>query len=114
LFSMFPAGAPGVGLVLLRVSLAAALVMDVSLGTTPAAYAWTASALASFLVAGVLTPVVAVLGGLLGAAHLVLRVGPCPAGILLAQAAALALIGPGAYSVDALRFGRRRVAPQSR
>ena len=93
-------------------SLAAALVIDISGPTSTAAYAWSASAVASFLFAGLLTPVVAVLGGLLGASRLVLsKVGPLQAGILLAHAASLALLGPGAYSLDALRFGRRRVSP---
>ena len=119
---MFPSGGPGVGLVLLRVSLAAALVLGVS-GTASGGYAWSSAALASLLVAGALTPVVAVLGGLLGAAHLVLPgvgllqtgIPMAHAAIHLAHAAALALLGPGAYSVDALRFGRRRVsAPHSR
>ena len=107
---MFPAGAPGVGLALLRVSLAATLFIDLS--ATTATYAWQASALASFLFAGLLTPIVAALSGLLGATHLILtRAGYLHAGIYLAQAAAVALLGPGAYSVDARRFGRRRMRP---
>jgi hypothetical protein len=34
--------------------------------------------------------------------------------ITIIDAAALALLGPGAYSLDALRFGRRVVLAESR
>jgi hypothetical protein len=110
LFSMFPAGGPGTGLLLLRLSLAAILVVHMWARPAPATYAWLAPSLASFLTVGLFTPIVAALGGLLELTHAVLSRGDVlPAGVHVAQAVAVALLGPGAYSVDALWYGRRLV-----
>lgn len=107
LFSTFPSGAPGLALVLLRISIAWTLVVDAPVhASTPA---WIASTAAALLCGGVLTPIVAGMSAVLlfdhaGASSM------HPARLSLAiVAAALALLGPGAYSVDAWRFGRRRV-----
>ncbi len=62
------------------------------------------------LVAGCFTPFAAVLGLMLG----LIWSGPATgttavATIIALNATALALLGPGAYSVDSYRFGRRVV-----
>ena len=69
-----------------------------------------AASLGLLLLIGLWTPVAGVLAALLalGAAY----VDPAHAGyhaLLATLAAALALLGPGAFSVDARRFGWKRV-----
>ena len=109
LFSTFPSGRPGIGLLLLRVSVAAALVLSFAWhqGITVAAVAvsWlTCLALCT----GYFTPIAAVVAFVLQGALLCLRFLSLEAGgVLLLDALALTLLGPGAYSLDARRFGRR-------
>lgn len=112
---MFPPGLPGLALLLLRASVAVALLLDnyVHRDTLPA-WVLGAAVLISLVVSvGYLTPIVA-------AAALVLHalvwfdvgagVDAATVTIVLSlDAVALALLGPGAYSVDARRFGRRLV-----
>jgi uncharacterized membrane protein YphA (DoxX/SURF4 family) len=113
---MFPAGAPGCGLLILRIGVAASLHIDPSghFGVNPNVPAFLALAtLSSSLTLGLLTPLVALLTGvielgqLLGATSAVAAVllGPLDAAVLL-------LLGPGAYSLDARLFGRRVVVLQ--
>lgn len=109
LFSMFPTAGPGVGLLLLRLAVALPLVLDAADPgpLAPTGLAWLVAVL---LGAGLMTPILAV-----GAAALhVVRIGvdPLMASMLaphVLAAAAVALLGPGAYSIDARRFGRRLV-----
>jgi hypothetical protein len=113
LFSMFPAGLPGVALVLLRSSVALTILLQAYTQQEEPPI-WLAVALFSLsvlLIVGFFTPILAMLAmsvQLLGILHgsLLMR---ALAGILLLNAAALALLGPGAYSHDARRFGRRVV-----
>jgi hypothetical protein len=113
---MFPAGGPGAGLALLRAALAVTLLLDAWAAPTIAAYAWLASVVAALVLAGVLTPILAVLGGLMVLAHSALsHPSLLQAAPQVACSVALALLGPGAYSVDAVRYGRRLIrAPRSR
>jgi hypothetical protein len=113
LFSMFPAGLPGLALLLLRASVAIAVLPE-GFGHRPGLSGWVFAALAVLcmaLSAGFLTPIAAVLALL---CHL-LAWSTLPgndagmASIIILNALALALIGPGAYSLDARRFGRRVV-----
>jgi hypothetical protein len=99
LFSMFPRGAPGIALVILRLTVAAAL---------PSAGPY-ALALAIPLALGLLTPAVALGCALIHGLRLLdgHATVVVPVLIALANSASLALLGPGAYSVDARLFGRR-------
>ena len=115
LFSMFPPGGPGVGLLLLRISVAATSVLIVAnrTGFSSIHPLFVGALLVSLcLTIGVLTPylsyVVCVyaLVNLYGASS---RLDELLLASLMLNAAALALLGPGAYSADARLFGRRVV-----
>jgi uncharacterized membrane protein YphA (DoxX/SURF4 family) len=124
-FSTFPGGWPGVGLLLLRVVVggAASLQGVVYLAQTiePNALTWLAAALAVVsglaLLAGFLTPASAAVAGLMTAVIVAtwtppgtsVHVDRLAALFLIVDAAALALLGPGAHSLDARLFGRREI-----
>jgi uncharacterized membrane protein YphA (DoxX/SURF4 family) len=110
---MFPQGLPGIALVLLRVSVALTVLHHVYVRqeTLPAWLLATLLLLAAMLVVGFLTPILALLAlavQLITAPGLALPNGVVVTASIL-NALALALLGPGAYSLDALRFGRRVV-----
>jgi len=110
---MFPPGWPGLGLLLLRSSAGIALLAE-SFGYRQDLPVWMKSAaiiLSITLFAGYLTPIAAVIGLLLhGLIWLTLGGGSAAIVIILSlDITALALLGPGAYSVDASLFGRRVV-----
>jgi hypothetical protein len=113
LFSMFPRGLPGLGLLLLRIAVACAVLLNVYARRGELATWLLVSSvlLAAALFIGLLTPVVALLAV---AANLVLpmsgNVGFQSAGYIAMatiNALALCLLGPGYYSLDALLFARR-------
>ena len=98
-------------LVLLRASIVSALLLD-TYTHRPELSGWVprAAILLSLLIsAGFLTPIVALVTLLLhGLIWFSVDVGnPVLAAIVGLDAVALALLGPGAYSVDSHRFGRR-------
>src|ERR1043165_5251580 len=95
---MFPQGGPGVALLLLRISVAAIHLLFVGV-------------LLVFisLSIGFLTPHLSVIACVYAIANML--IGSQPGNLAcvfsICDAAALALLGPGAYSVDARLFGRR-------
>lgn len=112
---MFPPGLPGLALALLRASVAIALLLD-NYAHWDALPGWVrgAAILISLVVSvGYLTPIVAAAALVLHAiVWFVVGAGVDAAAvaiILSLDAMALALLGPGAYSLDSRRFGRRRV-----
>lgn len=116
LFSTFASGWPGVGLLIQRLVTGTALVIQGLLlfKGTPAAGQTIpdimGAGLGVFLLAGLWTPVA---GALIAAVEAWIAVGGAAnlwACILLAVlGATLAMIGPGAWSVDARLFGRKRI-----
>ena len=120
LFSTFPGDWPGAGLLLLRVTAGVPLVLrgiseirEAPLALSPAVSVILggAAVVSGLLVlAGLWTPVAALLAMLLELWIVFSRTGLEGTPILLAaQGASLAMLGPGAWSVDARLFGRRRI-----
>ena len=133
LFSGFPAGGPGAGLLLLRLTLGVYLISQgvrivtplVNTGTPPTILA-ALTALAMLLggalgAVGILTPITQSMSA--GAALMTLidamRVPPAVIGLevpwplaLMTTVVAVSLVflGPGAYSIDASLFGRKEVS----
>jgi hypothetical protein len=114
LFSMFPNSWPGIALLLLRVALSANVAYGALELSATVNAAWVLAVfgtVAAALGLGLLIPFTAVLAacfeitlwhfsfGTIAALHV--------CAILIAVA--LAMLGPGAYSLDAKLFGRRRV-----
>jgi hypothetical protein len=114
LFSMFPIGRPGVGLFLVRLSLGCLLMHSVSGRTVPLGSYWflgMATSLAVALILGIVTPLITVLCIVLELWTLVIAGGGLESVNICAliDAVAVALLGPGGYSLDAKLFGRRHV-----
>ena len=111
LFSIFPPGAPGLALLLLRTSVGVMLfaaMLNREGPNPPSLLVATALLAAICLGLGLLTPYLAVAAGALAVANLLasptadlVQVAP------IVDALVLALLGPGAYSLDARLFGRR-------
>jgi hypothetical protein len=108
---MFPRGWPGVALLLLRASVVTALVFQnyAHRQQLPVWMQGCAIVLSVALAAGYQTPIIAVLGMLFhGLVWAELGMGSVVGVTIVSlDMLALALLGPGAYSVDSYRFGRR-------
>jgi uncharacterized membrane protein YphA (DoxX/SURF4 family) len=119
-FSTFPYGAPGFGLLLLRFAIGVSEIIrgiDCIRSHSPLAGA-VELASGVLLLIGFLTPIAAILVDLRAAAFAYGKFSVLSAGVIEASwtnisvaliATALALLGPGSISVDALLFGRRKI-----
>ena len=112
---MFPQGGPGLALLLLRISVAAIFLMSAASTANHSGMLWIRIVCVGILLIsmslsiGFLTPYLSVIALIFAAANLL--VGSYSDNLIfvfaICNAAALALLGPGAYSVDARLFGRR-------
>ena len=113
LFSSFPAGAAGLALLVFRASIAASLSVDGSLhwlfSPMPLLLNATLLILGVLLVIGLITPYASTACMLLELGVLLLRTNADEYHVahLVVNCGVLAVLGPGAYSIDARLFGRR-------
>ena len=115
LFSMFPNGLPGAALLLLRLVAGAMLTTDgvIALRASPGLQTAVTQSLAIgagvLLALGLWTPVAGVLVALVELRFAFLGTAQIRSDILLGvMGVALAALGPGVRSIDALLYGRRR------
>ena len=115
LYSMFPQGGPGLGLLLLRLATAAMFALNITHRfnfSSPALYWVVVSLIAVIslsLCLGFLTPFLAVIACATAVGNLFLgdQAGDFVFILRILTSAALFFLGPGAYSVDAKLFGLR-------
>lgn len=113
---MFPRGLPGLALLLLRVSTVLALLLNCYLNRSEIS-AWIqlgAVLIALCICVGFLTPIAASTALLFHVLVWFSTAGISSTALIVValDALALALLGPGAYSIDGYRFGRRVVVLQ--
>ena len=113
-FTMFPDRWPGVGLVILRLTLAGTLLQQVTQHWSAhwppfsAALFCIELACGGFLLLGLWTPIIAGLITLAEAAVFV-NTHACPHLLAASLGLIVLMLGPGAWSVDSRLFGRRRI-----
>jgi putative oxidoreductase len=116
LFSTFANGWPGFGLLLQRLVLGVALlyhgatVLRQAPAAGPIVPELTGSVLGFFILAGLWTPAVGALVAVVQVWIALTGAGDEPVAIILATlGGTLAMIGPGAWSMDARLFGRKHI-----
>jgi len=120
LFSTFAHGPPGVGLLLMRLSAGMAMglqgILDLLARPPPGAVLFqvVSVGLGILLLAGLWTPVAGTLVAAVALWNLFSSGHPWRWIMLATLGAALALIGPGAWSIDARLFGWRRLEIRDR
>jgi len=111
LFSMFPQGGPGVALLLLRISVVAFLIIIVANyhGSYNGLVLAAVLLISGSLLIGFLTPYLCGIAVALVMGNMIVNAQSSTviSVIAIANAVALALLGPGAYSLDSKLFGRR-------
>jgi putative oxidoreductase len=118
LFSTFARGWPGVGLLLLRLVVGIALICRaaIRLNSEPSLQVFgvcvVAIGLGLLVVAGLWTPVAGALVAALELCTIPWELGALSTHIFIAaMAAALALVGPGFWSLDSRLYGWKRIDP---
>jgi hypothetical protein len=111
---MFPSGVPGMALLILRISVAGIFIFRLCTWFTALLPQWVfygAAILAAFVGVGFLTPILAALFALFELLTPLITSHTDLARLIfdVLITCALALLGPGAYSVDARLYGRRVV-----
>ena len=121
LYSTFAGGWPGIGLILMRLVVGFALVSSAgsALLSSPATPTTILSVLlaaaAVFLLIGLFTPIMGTVVALVESCRLVTAPTDRLVYLLVATlGAALAMLGPGLWSVDARIFGWKRIEPTPR
>jgi putative oxidoreductase len=121
LYSTFASGWPGIGLILMRLVVGFALVSSAGsvLLNSPAMpmtlLAVLLAAAAILLLIGLFTPIVGTLVALIESCRLFLMPADRLVYLLVATfGAALAMLGPGLWSLDARLFGWKRIEPTPR
>jgi len=116
LFSIFPNGWPGAGLLVLRIASGAYLLTNgittiaVSGASSLGSLAFASTIPGGLLLIGLWTPVVGILTALLEALMILKTIEEPKEGILLiCVCAAIAMLGPGCWSIDSVLFGRRKL-----
>ena len=116
LYSTFAGGWPGVGLLLMRLVVGSALLVRASstLWSDPPIHTTITSVFLGgsgiLLIPGLWTPIVGTIVALVAIAQMLARVGDPWVSVLLGTiGGALAMLGPGLWSVDARLFGWKRV-----
>ena len=123
LYSTFPGGLPGAGLLLLRITIGVGVLIHAfsrfigaqSAGDETCAPGLFAVVIGISFILGILTPLTSSVSALLGICIRLLHPGwsSSMAGLSgvspLAMVVAITLLGPGAFSFDAYFFGRRRI-----
>jgi uncharacterized membrane protein YphA (DoxX/SURF4 family) len=118
LFSTFADGWPGGGILLLRLLAGGALIDRGIAALSPQAHNGLAvpqiagAAVGLMILGGLWTPVVGVLAGIVEMWIAFTQPGAQPVAISLAALGiSLAMIGPGAWSIDAWLYGRKQILP---
>lgn len=117
LYSTFANGWPGRGLLLLRLALSTFLIARcLAEGTGSNGETWLSAVMyiaGALLAAGLWTPILACMTAALEVSIAVAHANGRDAHLLAAAIAlGLAVLGPGAWSIDARLFGRRRISIQ--
>jgi hypothetical protein len=109
LFSMFPNGWPGTGLLLLRIASGAMLIRQGVTGPHSNVIQALGAVAGALLIAGLWTPVAGVAVVVCQALTVItVPADPRSSVLLAAIGAALAMLGPGSRSLDNHFFGRKR------
>jgi putative oxidoreductase len=116
LFSIFPNGWPGAGLLVLRIASGGYLLTNgitaiaASGSRSLSSLSLTSTVPGGLLVIGLWTPVAGTLGALLEGLMILKTIEAPKEGILLiCVCVAIAMLGPGCWSIDSVLFGRRRL-----